>query len=168
MFVSLIDLFFTRSLVANVYGKKGYRCHDPASMSCLEISRILDGYRNTKSFCKILRDPQRGLRYWTYAGSVKEHIPSEDDFSNFRAQCGEEKYREILQVLVDIAYSLGFLSGPLIASTDGTLFPTFSRLMGCDYFEKRCQRIQRTFSFSTSLRGFAPLPAINLIFLSIN
>jgi len=142
MFVSLIDLSFTRSSVADIYGKKGYYCYDPASMFCLEISRILDGYKHTKSFCKTLRDPQRGLHYWVYAGLVKEHIPSEDDFSNFRARCREEKYREILQVLVDIAYFLGFLSGPLIASTDGTLFPTFSRFRRCDYFEKECQRIQ--------------------------
>ncbi|MEA1964581.1 MAG: transposase [Candidatus Aerophobetes bacterium] len=144
MFVSLINLSFTRSLVADIYGKKGYYCYDPASMFCLEISRILDGYKHTKSFCKTLRDPQRGLHYWAYAGLVKEHIPSEDDFSNFRARCREEKYREILQVLVDIAYSLGFLSGSLIASTDGTLFPTFSRFRGCDYFEKECQRIEIT------------------------
>jgi len=144
MFLSLIDLSFTRSLVADVYGKKGYHCYDPASMFCLEISRILDGYKYTKSFCRILRDPQRGLHYFPLAGLVKEHFPSEDDFSNFRARCGEEKYREILAVLVDIAYSLGFLSGSLIASTDGTLFPTFSRFRGCDYFEKKCQRIEIT------------------------
>ncbi len=74
MFVSLIDLSFIRSLVADVYGKKGYHCYDPASMFCLEISRVLDGYKHTKSFCKILRDPQRGLRYWAYAGLTKEHI----------------------------------------------------------------------------------------------
>jgi len=144
MFVSLVDLSFTRSLVADVYGKKGYHCYDPASIFCLEISRILDGYRDTKSFCKVLRDPQRGLHYWAYAGFIKEHIPSEDDFSNFRARCGAEKYREILGVLVDIAHSLGFLSGSLIASTDGTLFPTFSRFRGCDDFKKKCQRIQIT------------------------
>jgi len=144
MFVSLVDLSFTRSLVADVYGKKGYYCYDPASMFCLEISRILDGYKHTKSFCKILRDPQRGLHYWAYAGVIKEHIPSEDDFSNFRARCGGEKYREILQALVDIAYPLGFLSRSLIASTGGTLFPSFSRFKGCDYFERKCQRIQIT------------------------
>ncbi|MCD6318662.1 transposase, partial [Candidatus Aerophobetes bacterium] len=144
MFVSLIDLSFTRSLVADVYGKRGYHCYDPASMFCLDISRIIDGYKHTKSFCRVLRDPQRGLHYWAYAGLVKEHIPSGDDFSNFRARCGGEKYREILQVLVDIAYFLGFLSGPLIACTDGTLFPTFSRFRGCDYFEKECQRIEIT------------------------
>jgi len=144
MFVSLIGLSFARSLVANVYGKKGYYCYDPASMFCLEICKVLDGRKDTKSFCKVLRDPQRGLHYWAYAGLVKEHIPSEDDFSNFRARCGGEKYRGILQVLVDIAYSLGFLSGHLIASTDGTLFPTFSRFRGCDYFEKECQRIEIT------------------------
>lgn len=45
---------------------------------------------------------------------------------------------------MDIAYSLVFLSGPLIASTDGTLFPAFSRFRRCDYFEKRCQRIEIT------------------------
>ena len=144
MFVSLVDLSFTRSLVADVYGKKGYHCYDPASMFSLEISRILDGYKNTKSFCRVLRDPQRGLHYWAYAGLVKEHIPSEDDFSNFRKRCGEEKYREILQTLVDIAYSLGFLSGSLVASTDGTLFPTFSRFRRCDHSERECQRIQIT------------------------
>lgn len=64
MFVSLVDLSFTRSLVADVYGKKGYHCYDPASIFCLEISRILDDYRDTKSFCKVLRDPQRGLHYF--------------------------------------------------------------------------------------------------------
>ena len=144
MFVSLIDLSFTRSLVANVYGKGGYCCYDPASMFCLEISRVLDGYKDTKSFCRVLRDPQRGLRYWAYAGLVKEHIPSEDDFSNFRGRCGGETYREILAVLVNIAYSLGFLYGSLVASTDGTLFPTFSRFKGCDYFERECQRIEIT------------------------
>jgi len=144
MFVSLIDPSFTRSLVADVYGKRGYHCYDPASMFCLEISRILDGYKYTKPFCRILRDPQRDLHYWAYAGLIKEHIPSEDDFSNFRKRCGAEKYREILQTLVDLAHSLGFLSGSLIASTDGTLFPTFSRFRGCDYFEKECQRIEIT------------------------
>ena len=144
MFVSLVDLSFTRSLKALVYGKKGYYCYDPASIFCLEISRILDGYKDTKSFCRVLRDPQRGLHYFPLAGLTKEHIPSEDDFSNFRARCGGEKYREILEVSVDIAYSWGFLSASLIASTDGTSFPTFSRFKGCDYFEKKCQRIQIT------------------------
>lgn len=144
MFVSLVDLSFTRSLVADVYGKKGYYCYDPASMFSLEISRILDGYKYTKSFCRVLRDPQRGFHYFPLAGLTKEHIPSEDDFSNFRKRCGAEKYREILQVLVDIAYPLGFLSGPLIVSTDRTLFPTFSRFRGCDYFERECQKIQIT------------------------
>lgn len=144
MFVSLIDLSFTRSLVADVYGKKGYHCYDPASIFCLEISRILDGYKYTRSFCRVLRDPQRGFHYFPLAGLTKKHIPSEDDFSNFRKRCGGEKYREILQVLVDIAYSLGFLSGSLIASTDGTLSPSFSRFRGCDYFEKECQRIEIT------------------------
>jgi len=144
MFVSLIDLSFTRSLVADVYGRKGYYCYDPASMFSLEISRILDGYKDTKSFCKILRDPQRGLHYFPLAGLTKEHIPSEDDFSNFRRRCGAKKYREILQALVDIAHSLGFLSRSLIASTDGTLFPTFSRFRRCDDFRKKCQRIEIT------------------------
>lgn len=77
-------------------------------------------------------------------GLTKEHIPLEDDFSNFRKRYGGEKYREILEVLVDIAYSLGFLSGPLIASTDGTLSPSFSCFRGYDYFEKECQRIEIT------------------------
>ena len=144
MFVSLIDLSFTRSLVADVYGKKGYHCYDPASIFCLEISRILDGYKYTRSFCRVLRDPQRGFHYFPLAGLTKKHIPSEDDFSNFRKRCGGEKYREILQALVDIAYSLGFLSGPLMASTDGTLFRSFSRFRGCDYFERKCQRIEIT------------------------
>jgi len=144
MFVSLVDLSFTRSLKALVYGKKDYYCYDPASMFCLEISRILDGYKDTKSFCRVSRDPQRGLHYFPLAGLTKEHIPSEDDFSNFRARCGGEKYREILEVSVDIAYSWGFLSASLIASTDGTSFPTFSRFKGCDYFERKCQRIQIT------------------------
>jgi len=106
MFISLIDLSFTRALVANIYGKRDYHCYDPASMFCLEISRVIDGYKDTKSFCRVLRDPQRGLHYWAYAGLTKEHIPSGDDFSNFRAKCGGEKYREILQVLVDIALFL--------------------------------------------------------------
>lgn len=144
MFVSLVDLSFTHSLVADVYEKKGYYSYDPASMFSLEISRILDGYKNTKSFCRVSRDPQRGLHYWAYAGLVKEHIPSEDDFSNFPKRCGKEKYREILQTLVDTAYSLGFFSGSLLASTDGTLFRSFSRFRGCDYFEKECQRIEIT------------------------
>jgi len=135
---------FARSLVANVYGKGGYHCYDPASIFCLEISRVPDGYKGTKSFCRVLRDPRRGLRYWAYAGLTKEHIPSEDNFSNFRGKCEGETYREILAALVNIAYSLGFLYGSLVASTDGTLFPTFSRFEGCDYFEKECQRIQIT------------------------
>ena len=94
--------------------------------------------KDTTSFCRVLRDPQRGLRYWSYAGLVKEHIPSEDDFSNFRARCEEEKYREVLQVLVGIAFSLDFLSESLVTSTDGTLFPSFSRFRRCNYFEKSC------------------------------
>ncbi len=96
MFVSLIDLSFARSLVAEVYGKRGYHCYDPASMLSLEISRILDGYKYTKSFCRVPRDPQGGFHYFPLAELTKEHIPSEDDFSNFRKRCGEEKYREIL------------------------------------------------------------------------
>jgi len=148
MFVSLIDLSFIRSLVANVYGKRGYYCYDPASMFCLEISRILDGYEDTKSFCKVLRDPQRGLHYWAYAGLTKEHIPSGDDFSNFRKRCGEEKYREILQVLVDIVYFLGFLSGPLIALSD--------------YFEKECQRIEITDLLPRIKRRVNRLPSLSL------
>jgi len=63
MFIILIDLSFTLLLVANVYGKKGYYCYDPASMFCLEICKVLDSRKDTKSFCKVLRDPQRGLYY---------------------------------------------------------------------------------------------------------
>jgi hypothetical protein len=74
--------------------KKGYYFCDPASMFCLEISRILDGYKHTKSFCRVLRAPQRSLHYLAYAGLVKEYIPSEDEFSNFRVRCGGEKYGE--------------------------------------------------------------------------
>lgn len=68
MFVSLVDLSFTRSLVADVYGKKGYHCYDPASMFCLEVSRIFDGYKYTKPFCRVLRNPQRGFHYFPLAG----------------------------------------------------------------------------------------------------
>jgi len=144
MFLSLVDLSFTRSLIADVYGKRGYHCYDPASMFSLEILRILDGYKYTKSFCRVLRNPQRGFHYWRCAELTKEHISSEDDFSNFRARCGAGKYREILGVLVDIAYSLGFLSGALICSNERSLFPSFSRFRGCDYFERKYQRIEIT------------------------
>lgn len=59
-------------------------------MFCLDICRVLDGYKHTKPFCKVLRDPQGGLHYWAYAGLVKDHISSEDDFSNFPARYGGE------------------------------------------------------------------------------
>ncbi len=81
MFLSLVDLSFTRSLVADIYGKRGYHCYDPASMFSLEISRILDGYKYTKSFCRVLRDPQRGFHYFPLAGLTKEHIPYLKTFS---------------------------------------------------------------------------------------
>jgi len=52
--------------------------------------------------------------------------------------------------------------GPLIASTDGTLFPTFSRFRGCDYFEKECQRIEITGLLPRIKRRVNRLPSLSL------
>ena len=83
----------------------------------------------------------KNLRRFSLAKILKE-INSANEKTSCRFQDSFSKDER--RFLSHYAYSLGFLSGPLTASTDGTLFPTFSRFMRCDYFEKRCQRIQIT------------------------
>lgn len=148
---SFIDFSFVRSLVADSYSKEGAHCFDPVSMFLCDIFRWLDNFPSMKNFLKVLHHKDNGRCYRTYAGINDHPIPSEADFSNFRLRLGEEKYKRIFAVLVDILKMLDLITANIL-SHDGTLVPTFARYRGCNYASCDCSSIRVTGDFITKTR----------------
>jgi len=137
---SLVDFSFVRSVVAHKYSPTGF-AYDPVSLFLLELFRYLEKYPDMKSFVKIIRDKEKGKHYRLYAGIQYPNLPCEGTFTNLKKRLGEDLYNQILQVLVEIAELLGFLSYKILA-VDGTLFPTNARYKGCTYFSNECRSIE--------------------------
>ena len=135
----LVDFTFIRSIVADAYSPEGGPCYDSVSLILLDLFRYILGY-TMKDFCEILQDKYQGAPYRYYTGISNLRIPCEADFSNLRVRIGEERYNEILHVLVEILHLLGLVSFNII-SIDGTLFPSDSRYKGCNRFCEECSRI---------------------------
>jgi hypothetical protein len=138
---SLIDFSFIRSLVADAYSNEGGNCYDPVSLFLCDIFRWLENLASMKDFCKLLHDRFNGHPYRTYAGIPEDHIPSEADFSNFRARIGEIRYNHIFACLVEILKDLDLVTARIL-SHDGTLVPSFARYRGCNYATCECASIR--------------------------
>ena len=148
---SLIDFSFIRSLVALAYSKEGGNCYDPASLFLCDLFRYLENLPSMKNFCKILHDRFNGHPYRIYAGISEKHIPTESDFSNFRARLGEKRYIYIFACLVEILKMLDLLTARIL-SHDGTLVPTFARYRGCNYASCECANIRLKDEFISKTR----------------
>jgi hypothetical protein len=138
---SLIDFSFVRSVVAPAYSPVGGHAYDPVSLFLLELFRYLEKFPDLKTFLSFVRDEEKGRHYRLYAGISSSHIPCEADFTHLKGRLGETLYTEIAQVLVEIVRLLGLLSFSIL-STDGTLFPSYSRYKGCTYFCNECHSIE--------------------------
>jgi hypothetical protein len=132
-----IDFNFTRALCAPYYGTRGGRCYDPASLIMLEVVTKVDQYDDYAQLCRDLHDRDKGQRYRQLAG-LYEHVPGEDDLSNFRYRIGDTVIDQITAVTVDFLYHFGLIKGALL-STDGQLEPSYSRYKGCTYACEDCQ-----------------------------
>jgi hypothetical protein len=139
MIASMINFSFVRSLVADCYSEIGPPCYDPPTLFLLDLFRYIDGYKDMRRFCEILRDEDRGRSYRQLAG-LGANIPCEGTFSNFRARLGASCYNVIFHVLVDIFHQLEMISFNILAH-DGTLYSTWARYKGCTYFCDRCSCI---------------------------
>ena len=137
MVASLIDFSFIRSLVADHYSCKSPPCYDPPSLFVLDVFRYMDGYKEMRRFCEILRDENRGRSYRQLAGIRMENIPCEATFSNFKDRLTASLYNEIFHVIVDIFRQLEMITFNILAH-DGTLYPTWARYKGCTYFCDQC------------------------------
>jgi len=149
---SLIDFTFIRSLVADAYSCEGGNCYDPVSLFLCDLFRWLEGLSFMKDFCKILHDRFNGHPYRVYTGLSEEHIPTESDFSNFRARIGETCYNHIFACLVDILKALD-LATARVLSHDGTLVPSFARYRGCNYASCECSNIKLKGDFISKTRA---------------
>ncbi|MDI6765033.1 MAG: transposase [Thermodesulfobacteriota bacterium] len=138
---SLIDFSFVRSIVASAYSPVGGHAYDPVSLFLLELFRYLEKFPDLKTFLSFVRDEEKGKHYRLYAGISSYHVPCEADFTHLKDRLGETLYTQIAQVLVEIVRLLGLLSFSIL-STDGTLFPSYSRYKGCTYFCDECQSIE--------------------------
>ena len=138
---SLIDFSFVRSIVASAYSPVGGHAYDPVSLFLLELFRYLEKFPDMKTFLSVVRDEEKGKHYRLYAGIHYFHLPCEADFTHLKGRLGETLYTEIAQVLVEIVRLLGLLSFSIL-STDGTLFPSYSRYKGCTYFCDECHSIE--------------------------
>jgi hypothetical protein len=135
-----IDFSFTRALCAPYYGTRGGRCYDPASLIILEVVTKVDQYDDYAHLCRDLHDSDKGRRYRQLAG-LHEHVPGEDDLSNFRYRIGDAVIHQITAVAVDFLYHFGLIKGDLL-STDGQLEPSYARYKGCTYACEGCQAFQ--------------------------
>lgn len=140
MIASMIDFSFIRSLVADCYSPYGPPCYDPPSLFLLDLFRYIDDYKEMSRFCEVLRDEHRGNSYRQLAGITADNIPCEGTFSNFRGRIGASRYNEIFHVLVDIFHQLEMITFKVLAC-DGTLYPTWARYKGCNYFCNQCSCI---------------------------
>ena len=132
-----LDFSFTRALCAPFYGARGAHCYDPASLVVLEVAAHVDQYVDYAQFCRDLHQTDKGRRYRQLAG-LHNHIPGQDDLSNFRSRVGDEVIDQIVAVTVDFLHRFGLIQGELI-STDGQLEPSYSRYKGCTYACDGCR-----------------------------
>lgn len=137
---SLIDFSFVRSLAASAYSTKGGHAYDPVSLFLLQLFCFLEKFPDMKSFLAVVHDPERGKHYRIYAG-IHSHLPGEADFTHLKERLGETLYNQIFQVLVRIVHLLDLVTFSIL-STDGTLFPSYTRYRGCTYFCEECDSIQ--------------------------
>jgi hypothetical protein len=135
---SLFDFSFTRSLFAVLYSKEGGPCFDPASLFSLELAAKLDGYCDYASFCRDLRQQDKGEHYRQIAG-IEDSIPGEDDLCHFRARVGCESINSILNVFVTFLNKEFSLINGEVLCTDGQLEPSYSRYRGCAFFSPECR-----------------------------
>lgn len=149
---SLIDFTFIRSLVADAYSKEGGNCYDPVSLFLCDVFRWLEGFPSIKGFCQLLHDKFNGHSYRVYAGIRDTRLPCEADFSNFRLRIGEQRYKAIFAVLVEILKMLDLLTASIL-SHDGTLVPSFARWRGCNYGCSECANIKVSGDFISSTRA---------------
>jgi len=138
---SLIDFSFVRSITASAYSPVGGHAYDPVSLFLLQLFRYLEKFPDLKTFLMVVRDEEQGKHYRLYAGLSYPHLPWEADFTHLKDRIGENLYTQISQILVEIVRLLGLLTFKIL-STDGTLFPTYSRYKGCTYFCEECHAIE--------------------------
>jgi hypothetical protein len=138
---SLIDFSFVRSICASAYSSVGGHAYDPVSLFLLQLFQWLEKFPDLKTFLSVVRDEEKGKHYRLYAGLHYPHLPCEADFTHLKDRLGEERYHQIFQVLVEITQLLGLLTFSIL-STDGTLFPSYSRYKGCTYFCDECHSIE--------------------------
>jgi len=138
---SLIDFSFVRSICTSAYSSIGGHAYDPVSLFLLQLFQWLEKFSDLKTFLSVVRDEEKGKHYRLYAGISSCHVPCEADFTHLKDRLGENLYTEIAQVLVEIVRLLGLLSFSIL-STDGTLFPSYSRYKGCTYFCEECHSIE--------------------------
>jgi hypothetical protein len=134
---SLFDFSFTRSIFASLYSKEGGHCFDPASLFCLELASKVDGYPDYASFCKDLRQEEKGRSYRLFAG-IEDSIPGEDDLCHFRYRVGSVPIDSTMDVFVRFLMEFGLIR-PELLSTDGQLEPSNSRYRGCAHFCSECE-----------------------------
>jgi len=97
----LVDFSFIRSIVAGAYSTEGSSCYDPVSLILVDLFGSIEGCTMNK-FHDILEEKYQGAPYRYFTGINNMCIPCEADFSNLRVRIGEERYDEILCVLVEI------------------------------------------------------------------
>ena len=134
---SLFDFSFTRSIFAPLYSKEGGHCFDPASLFFLELASKVDGYPDYASFCKDLRQEEKGRSYRLLAG-IEDSIPGEDDLCHFRYRVGSGPIDSTMDVFVRFLLEFGLIRPELMA-TDGQLEPSNSRYRGCAHFCSECE-----------------------------
>jgi hypothetical protein len=135
-----LDFSFTRALCAPLYGARGGRCYDPASLIVLEVATKVDQYVDDAQFCRDLHDHDKGRRSRQLAG-LHHRVPGQDDLCHFRDRIGEEVIDHIMAVAVDFLAHCGLIKGELL-STDGQLEPSYSRYKGCTYACEDCQAFE--------------------------
>lgn len=138
--ISLVDFSFIRSLVADCYSKEGGHCHDPVTVILLDLF-AMQKEMTIKEFVNVVNHRVYGRQYRNYAGLPDNEIISEGTFTHVRNQIGEERYNQILHILVQIMTELDFITGEMI-SVDGTLIPTYSRYKGCTHACEKCRSIE--------------------------
>jgi hypothetical protein len=131
-----VDFSFTRALCAPIYGARGGRCYDPASLIVLEVAAKVDQYVDDAQFCRDLHDRDKGRRSRQLAG-LHDHVPGQDDLCNFRYRIGDEVIDQITAVAVDFLSRFGLIKGELL-STDGQLEPSYAPDKGCTYACQDC------------------------------
>ncbi len=134
---SLFDFSFTRSIFAPSYSKERGHCFDPASLFFLELASKVDEYPDCASFCKDIRQQEKGRSYRLLAG-IEDSIPGEDDLCHSRYRVGTGPLNETMNIFVRFLMEFGLIRAALL-STDGQLEPSHSR------YKRLCSFVGFTF-----------------------